>query len=125
MVSQEGQIFAEKAPVNGRYIEMRDGYHPLTNDSYWQDEKREAPPVLLLFENVLGAHGSEMAEQDVKTLLTESVIITRMHKKHQVNRRWMRLVARFMDWLKTYGLYFFIMIVVVYIVSDAVFVGGV
>lgn len=120
-ITQDGEVRFEKAPVNGRYIEMRDGYHPLTNDSYWQDEKRESQAQLVIFENVLGPLGSEMAEQDVKALLTEAVIITRMHKKMQVNKAWMRLLARFFEWIRRYGIWLFVISFAGYFVAQAMF----
>lgn len=123
-ITQEGTITVEKAPVNGRYIEMRDGYHPLTNDSYWQDEKRRSAPMLVMWENVLGPLGSNMAETDVKALLTEAVIITRMHKKHQVNKAWMRWLYRIGEWIRSYGIMLLIFGMIAYYISQAMYQGA-
>ena len=51
----DGRAKMEKTNVNPRLLEMPDGYHPLTNDSVWQDAKRRMDPLLIIIQGVRGA----------------------------------------------------------------------
>jgi len=112
--TNDGRTVVEKAKINARYLELPDGYHPITNDSIWQDSKRMRDPVLPVFEGVLGPIGSDMVEEDVKGILTEVEIIKKSHKNPQISKMWMRLLQRLGGWFFKYGIMMFIFIMIIY-----------
>jgi hypothetical protein len=120
----DGRCVIEKANVNARYIEMRDGYHPITNDSVWQDSKRLKPPVMAIFEGVLGPLGSDMSVQDVKGILLEVQIIKRSHKTQSISKMWMRALARVFEFVYTRGIPIGIIIFALYFVGSAMLKGA-
>jgi len=121
--TNDGRVVIEKTNINARYLELPDGYHPITNDSIWQDSKRMRDPVLPVFEGVLGPLGSDMIETDVKTMITEAEIIKKSHKKLNISKMWVRVLQRMGSWLYKYGLLLFVSIFIIYTIIKA-FIGG-
>jgi hypothetical protein len=119
----DGRVVHENSNVNARFIEMRDGYHPITNDSIWQDTRRLRPPILAMFEGVLGPQGSSMAEQDVKGLLLEVEIIKRAHRKPSISKMWLRALMRIVEWIYSKGILLFITLFAGYFILQAM-IGG-
>ena len=110
----------EKTKLNARYIEMPDGYHPITNDSVWQDDKRMRQPTLILVEGCLGPIGADMTEGDVSSMLKEVEIIKRSHKPQHISKMWMRALQRFFDFLVAKGFPVLILVFVAYVLFMSV-----
>lgn len=120
----DGTCRIEKSNINARYIEMMDGDHPVTNDSVWQDNKRRRQPILAIFEGVLGPLGSDMAEEDIISLLTEIELIKLGFKKASVSKMWMRSLERIFEFIRTKALYIGIIAFVLYMLASSVMEGA-
>ena len=119
----DGTMKVEKTRLNARYIEMPDGYHPITNDSVWQDDKRMRQPLMVIVEGVLGPMGADMTETDVSGMLKEVEIVKRSHKPQHISRMWMRRIQQFFDFIASRGLPTLILIFIGYVLYSA-FAGG-
>lgn len=119
----DGTMRVEKTKLNARYIEMPDGYHPITNDGVWQDDRRKGPPMMVIVEGVLGPIGADMTETDVSGMLTEVEIVKRSHKPQHISRMWMRALQRFFDFVGSRGIPTLIVIFIGYVLYSA-FSGG-
>ena len=120
----DGQTTIERSNVNARYIEMRDGYHPITNDSVWQDSKRLRAPIMFIPEGVLGPLGSDMAERDVRGMLLEVEIIKRSHRNPSISKMWIRKLAALFDWIFKRGSIIMLMLMFGYVFITMATQGG-
>jgi len=100
----DGRCLIEKSNIDARYIEMRDGYHPITNDSVWQDDTRMRPPILAIFEGVTPPLGADMTDEDLETLLKEIELIKLGFKKPSVSKMFWRALVAFGQWFKSYAI---------------------
>ena len=112
----DGRCIIDRSTVGSRYLEMRDGYHPVTNDSMWQDDKRMRPPMICIFEGVTPALGASMAHEDIKVLFTEMTAIRRCHKQPSVSKMWLRALANMFRSILKVGLPTIIFIFIAYFV---------
>ena len=119
----DGTMSIEKTRLNARYIEMLDGYHPITNDSVWQDDKRMRQPTMIIVEGCLGPIGADMTENDVSAMLKEVEIIKRSHKPQSISKMWMRMLRRLFDFIFTRGFPVLILVFVGYVLVSS-FSGG-
>ena len=104
----DGRAKVEKTNVSTRLIEMKDGYHPVTNDSVWQDSKRIRDAILFIIQGVLGPYGASMTEEDTLNVLFEIEAAERAFKPPSVSKMWQRMLAAAFDWLMKYGIILFI-----------------
>ena len=86
----DGRARVENTKIGTRLIEEADGYHPLTNDSVWQDAERLRPPAIVLIQGVLGGYGSNMTREDVLTTLYEIELAERAFRSPSVSKMWQR-----------------------------------
>lgn len=119
----DGSCVIEKARVNTRFLELPDGYHPLTNDSVWQDDKRRQQPILVVFDGCLGPLGADMTEEDIKTLLTEIEMIKLAFKKPTISRMWMRWLSKMFSAMLKYGVTTIVFIMMAYYIGIAMYQG--
>jgi hypothetical protein len=120
----DGRARIESANIRARMVEEPDGYHPLTNDSVWQDSKRRREPVLVLTEGVLGPYGSSMAEEDILHLLFDIDLAERAFKLQSVSKMWQRSIAAAIAWLGRSLPYLFIISIIAYAVYTTYFGGA-
>ena len=110
-LTNDGKFRVETARVGTRLIEMPDGYHPITNDSVWQDAKRKSDGIMILIQGVLGPYGSgkgEMTEEDVLTTLREVEYAEKSFKPMSNSKMWQRSLASMFAWFYKYGITLFI-----------------
>lgn len=119
----DGRCIITKSNVNARYIELPDGYHPISNDSVWQDDKRMRQPILSIFEGVTPPLGADMSEEDLKNLMREIELIKLGFKKPSVSKMWMRLLAQIGQVIWKYGAMAFIAVFIGYFLVQAM-IGG-
>ena len=119
----DGRCVIERSNVDARYIEMRDGYHPISNDSVWQDDKRRRQPIMAIFEGILGPLGSDMGVEDVRGLLREAQIIKRSHKSQSISKMWARALQRILKFILTMGLPTAIILFAIVIIAQALMEG--
>jgi len=95
-----GNATTESTKLRERFIEMPDGYHPVTNDSVWQDAKRRRDPMLFIIQGVRAPYGGTMAEKDVSLLLYEMELRERAFKPNSVSKMWWRALLRLFGAIK-------------------------
>src|SRR4030042_1844667 len=103
---------------------MPDGYHPLTNDSVWQDSKRVGPPILFITQGVLGPYGSTMTREDVLSMLLEVELAERSFKPASVSKMWHRGLQRLWDFMIAYGIWLFLILVAAWAIIPTFMAGG-
>lgn len=96
-----GNATCESTKLRERFIEMLDGYHPVTNDSVWQDAQRRREPMLFIIQGVRAPYGGTMAEKDVSLLLYEMELRERAFKPNSVSKMWWRAFLRLCTMVKT------------------------
>ena len=99
----------ESAKVGTRLLEMPDGYHPLTNDSVWQDSKRKSDAILFLAQGVLGPYGATMGDQDTMNVLREVEYAEKSFKPMSNSKMWQRNLAAIWTFLIKYGIWLFLL----------------
>jgi hypothetical protein len=119
----DGRARIENTKVSTRLIEETDGYHPVTNDSVWQDSRRIREPILFLTQGVLGPYGASMTEEDTLNVLFEIEAAERAFKPQSVSKMWQRWLANGFDWLMKYGITLFIVAIAAYAIAGS-FLGG-
>lgn len=123
-ITVDGRAVVEKTKTTARILEMPDGYHPVTNDSVWQDSKRILEPMLLVIQGVRGPFGATMENEDVSSLLYEIELDERAFRKPRVSKMWMRSLERIFDFLQTKGLYIGVLGFALYFIAQAMLKGG-
>lgn len=119
----DGLTSVEKTKTNPRLLEMPDGYHPVTNDSVWQDSKRLMAPLLIIIQGVRGPYGATMENKDVSSVLYEIELAERAFKKANVSKMWMRSLERLIEFIQARGIYLGIVIFVLYFLGQSMFGG--
>ena len=114
----DGTMKIEKTKATEPILEMRDGYHPITNDSIWQDTKQRGDARLFIVQRVTPPLGANMAHNDIKAILQEQIISEHGFKKPQVSKMWMRGVERAVDWLLANGIILAITALIIYVVAQ-------
>ena len=115
----DGRAVLERTKTNPRLLEMPDGYHPVTNDSVWQDAKRKMEPMLIIIQGVRGPYGGTMENRDVSSVLYEIELAERAFKRPRVSKMWMRSLERVLDFLQTKGLYIGVVAFALYFIAQA------
>ena len=119
----EGRCLIEKTRLSARYLEMRDGDHPITNDSVWQDDKRIRQPILVIHEGCLGPFGADMTEEDIISIMTEIELIKLSYKHPSVSKMWMRGMGRMFEWFWSRGVMLLIFGMIAYFVLQSILEG--
>src|SRR4030042_1396810 len=109
--TNDGKARVETAKVGTRLLEMPDGYHPVTNDSVWQDAKRKSDGVMFLFQGVLPAWGGQMTEQDTVNLYREVKYAERCFKPMSNSKMWQRSLAAIWAFFVKYGIWLFLVLI--------------
>jgi len=104
----DGRELVSNWKVNSRILEMGDGYHPVTNDSVWQDSKRLLPARMVLIQGVLPPMGATMAHEDMRSILTEKIITEHGFRRSGVSTMLMRWLGNAFEWLTSHIVYLFI-----------------
>ena len=120
----DGRCIPEKTKLNSGLIEMADGYHPITNNSVWQDARRMKDALLILIQGVRGPYGATMEDQDIARLLYDLELQERAFKKVRVSKMWFRALQRLGEGFLKYGLYVFIIFMVIYYAGNAMLQGA-
>jgi len=120
----DGRAKVSNAKAYFRMIELPDGYHPITNDSVWQHDKRTLPPIMLITQGVLGPYGATMSQEDVKNTVYEIKIVERAFKPQSVSKMWMRWLENAGDWMLKYGVMLFVVMLMIIMSAIQVFGGG-
>ncbi len=120
----DGRCMPEKTRTIPRLLEMPDGYHPVTNDSVWQDAKRMMEPLLIIIQGVRGPYGGTMENKDVSSVLYEIELAERAFKRPKISKMWMRSLERLINFIQTKGLYIGVIIFILYFVAQSMFAGG-
>jgi hypothetical protein len=115
----DGRARIENAKIGTRLVEEPDGYHPVTNDSVWQDAKRLKDAVMIVVQGVLGPYGASMTEADTLQVLYEIDIVERAFKPQSVSKMWQRWFANAFAWFMKYGILLFIIAIVGYSVIQS------
>jgi len=110
----DGREIIENWKVNSRILEEPDGYHPVTNDSVWQDSKRRLPARMMITQGVTPPFGAKMAHEDMKAILTEKIIAEHGFKHPVISKRWMRAFSNAMDWFGAKLPYIFLFAIIGY-----------
>lgn len=110
----DGQAQVEKTNNIPRLFEMPDGYHPVTNDSVWQDAKRTREPILIFIQGVRGPYGATMENEDVSSVLYEIELAERAFRKPNVSKMWYRALLRMLEWVYARGVPMVGIIIVAY-----------
>ena len=113
-ITNEGRFRLESSRVGTRLIEMPDGYHPVTNDSVWQDANRKTDGVMVLIQGVLGPYGANMTERDTTNLYREVKYAERCFKPMSNSKMWQRSLASMFAWFYKYGITLFIVAIAGY-----------
>lgn len=119
----DGSASMEKIRRVPPLLEMPDGYHPVTNDSIWQDAKRIRDPLMVLIQRVRAPYGGTMENEDVSNVLFEIELEERAFKAHKVSKMWARAFGRAMDFILTKGIFIVIIIFIAYYLVQAM-LGG-
>lgn len=100
----DGRAKVETCRLGGeRMFETPDGYHPVTNDSIWQDAKRVKDSIMVIVQGVRGPYGATMEEKDVSLLLYDMELKERSFKAQSVSKMWARAFARLGEWVIRYS----------------------
>ncbi len=113
----DGRAIVEKTRINQRLFEMPDGYHPLTNDSVWQDSKRQIDPIVVVIQGVTPPYGAQMARNDILSMLYEIDVAEHSLGKQNVSKIWWRALVRLGEWLWKKGIYLLIAGYIIYNVA--------
>jgi len=120
----DGRATIENTKLRTRQMEMPDGYHPVTNDSVWQDAKRLRDSIMVIIQGVRGPYGATMEVEDVSSVLYEIDVIERAFKNQSVSRIWQRAFARFGEWLLKYGILLGFAVLALSMVANQLLMGG-
>ena len=118
-ISVDGSMRVEKTNRILRMVEMPDGNHPVTNDSVYQDAKRLMDPLMILVQGVRAPIGGTMEIEDISSVLYEIDLDERAFKKPRVSRMWMRAFEALVEFIRTKGLYFAIVALMIYFIAQA------
>jgi hypothetical protein len=121
----DGRARIENAKIGTRLVEEPDGYHPVTNDSVWQDAKRLKDAVMIVVQGVLGPVGASMTEADTLQVLYEIDIVERAFKPQSVSKMWQRWLANAFAWFMKYGVILFIVAITGYAVINSLSGGAI
>lgn len=119
----DGKAKIENAKLSTRMVEMQDGYHPVTNDSVWQDAKRRWEPALVVIQGVLGPYGASMTKEDTLNVLYEIDVAERAFKPQSVSKMWQRALANAVTWMMKYGIWALVIAFVLFNVAQAFYQG--
>ena len=123
-ISVDGRMRVEKTRHVPRLIELPDGYHPVTNDSVWQDAERRREPLLVIIQGVRAPLGGTMETEDVSGVLYEIELAERAFRKPRVSRMWMRAFEAIAEFLRTKALYIGVVGMCLYFIAQAMLEGS-
>ena len=110
--------------ISSRIVEMPDGYHPVTNDSVWQDAERLREPILVITQGVLGPYGASMTKEDVFVFLFETEIAERTFRNPLVSKMWHRALGAFIGYMARSLPVIFVMFLIGYALYSTYLQGG-
>jgi hypothetical protein len=122
-ITQDGRMVEQKTVINERYIEMRDGFHPMTNDCVFQDSRRRKDNSILIPEQCTVPLFSEMGDAEMATLFREYVVAESKYKQPTVSKMWIRSLVALWDWIRGHGVALMIGLFIIYIVGNALLQG--
>jgi hypothetical protein len=117
-ITQDGRMIEQKTVINERYIEMRDGFHPMTNDCVFQDSARRKDNSIIIAEQCTIPLFSEMGDAEMSTLFREYVVAESKFKQPTVSKMWTRTLIALWNWIRVYGVPFAVALFVIYIVGN-------
>lgn len=100
-------------------LEMPDGDHPLTNDSFWQDENRRMNPVLFIVQGVRAPYGGTMEQDDIKRVLYDMDLRERAFKRQSVSKMSWRFLGRMGEWVIKYGVLIVMGVIIAWALYDS------
>lgn len=121
--SVDGQSRAEKVKLDTLLIEMKDGYHPVTRDSVYQDIERKKDPICLLWQGVTPPQGAETTDDYMKNLLLTIEMVRMSRRQQSISKMWFRKLQAGMNWMMSYGMMLIIMVFVAIVLSQSL-LGG-
>lgn len=107
-LNRDATVRLENARITQRMVEFPDGYHPMTNDSVWQDAMRKRPPVIVSIDGVLPFYGGSMTGEDILHELYNVELSERAMKRQSVSKMNWRFLGQIFDGLMKYGVVLFI-----------------
>jgi hypothetical protein len=84
-------------------IEMKDGYHPVTRDSVYQDIDRKKDPICIIWQGITPPQGAQTTDEYMNNLLLTIEMVRMSRRQQSVSRIWFRRLQAAGDWLLTYG----------------------
>ena len=111
-LNRDATVRLENARITQRMVEFPDGYHPMTNDSVWQDAMRKRPPVIVSIDGVLPFYGGSMTGQDILHELYDVELSARAMKRQSVSKMSWRFLFQLWAGLMKYGVILFIVALV-------------
>lgn len=122
-LSVTGHAYAENLKATTSLVEMKDGYHPITNDSVFRDRERKDDAIVVIWQGVAAPEGANQTRQFITDVFVDIEIKKMAHDRKKVNKIWHRQVAAIIGAVAKYGLQLIIFIIIAYILVDA-FIGG-
>lgn len=117
-------MIEQKTTINERYIEMRDGFHPMTNDCVFQDSQRRRDNSILIAEQCTIPLMSKTGDPEMETLIREYIVAESKFKQPTVSKMWARTFRAIGAWLAAYGIPLCIGLFVIGVVANALLQGG-
>lgn len=111
-ITQDGRMIEEKTRINERYIEERDGLHPMTNDCVFQDGQRRKDNSILIAEGVTTPIFSKLGHQDMENFFREYVVAESKFKQPTISKIWKRTFLAISDWIMSYGIYLGVVVLI-------------
>ena len=123
-ITQDGRMLEQRTVINERYIEMRDGFHPMTNDCVFQDSARRKDNSILIAEQCTIPLMSKMGDPEMATLFREYIVAESKFKQPTVSKMWARTLIALWNWIKVNGIPLLIGLFIIYIVGNALLAGA-
>ena len=115
----DGRATVETTKLRENMLEMPDGYHPVTNDSVWQDAKRVRDAIMVVIKGVRAPYGGTMEERDIQLLLYDMELRERSFKRQSVSKMSWRAFARMGEWVVKYGPLIVMGVIIAWAVYDS------
>ena len=96
-------MIEERTRINERYIEHRDGFHPMTSDCVFYDSLRRREPCITLVEGATPPLFSDMGHDDMENFFKEYIVAEQGFKQPTVSKIWKRTLLAISDWIATNG----------------------
>jgi hypothetical protein len=123
-ITQDGRMIEQKTVINERYIEMRDGFHPMTNDCVFQDSQRRRDNSIIIAEQCTIPLMSKTGDPEMETLIREYIVAESKFKQPTVSKMWGRSLRALGAWIAAYGIPLGIALLVIGVIVDSLLKGG-